>query len=259
MSGSARWHDLAPRVVSGVTLAAGGALILWLGGWVFTLAACLVCGVMAWEASRMFAGPAPVQDGALSAAAVFLAALLQGLFVLPLLGASALVAAGRAGRDKGLCLVFHLWLLLAVMALIVLRNDAGLAVALWLVAVVVATDVAGYFAGRILGGPKFWPAISPKKTWSGTVAGWVAAAAVGLVFAPPTGAGVALVPVSVLVAFAGQMGDIAESAVKRRAGVKDSSSLIPGHGGLLDRFDALLGAAVAAVLLWALGAMSPGA
>lgn len=259
MSGAARWHDLAPRVVSGVALAAGGALIVWLGGWVFTLAACVACGVMAWEASRLFAAPAPVQDGALAAAAVLLAAVLPGMFVLPLLLASALVAAGRAGRDRGLCLGFHLWLLVAVLALIVLRNEAGLAVALWLVAVVVAADVAGYFAGRALDGPKFWPRISPKKTWSGTVAGWAAAAAVGLVFAAPTGAGMALVPASVLAALAGQMGDIAESAVKRRAGVKDSSSLIPGHGGLLDRFDALMGAAAAAVLLWSLGAMSPGA
>jgi len=259
MSGTARWHDLAPRIASGVALAAGGALVLWLGGWVFTLAACAICGVMVWEAARMFDAPAPMQDGALAAVAMFLAVMLPGLFVLPLLAASALVAAGRAGRDKGLCLGFHLGLLLCVLALIVLRNDAGLAVALWLVAVVVATDVAGYFAGRIFGGPKFWPAISPKKTWSGTIAGWVAAAAVGAAFATPTGAGMALVPVSVLVAFAGQMGDIAESAVKRRAGVKDSSTLLPGHGGLLDRFDALMGAAAVSVLLWLLGVMSPGA
>ena len=125
---------------------------------------------------------------------------------------------------------------------------------LWLVAVVVASDVLGYFAGRMLGGPKFWPAISPKKTWSGTVAGWIGAALVGLVVVLTTGAGWALVPLSALVAFAGQMGDIAESWVKRRAGVKDASALIPGHGGVLDRFDALIGAVV---LVMALGLVAP--
>ena len=120
---------------------------------------------------------------------------------------------------------------------------------LWLVAVVVASDVLGYFAGRMLGGAKFWPAISPKKTWSGTVAGWIGAALVGLVVVLATGASWALVPVSALVAFAGQMGDIAESWVKRRAGVKDASNLIPGHGGALDRFDALIGAVVVVMAL----------
>jgi len=120
--------------------------------------------------------------------------------------------------------------------------------------VVVASDVLGYFAGRMLGGPKFWPAISPKKTWSGTVAGWIGAALVGLVVVLATGASWALVPFSALVAFAGQMGDIAESWVKRRAGVKDASALIPGHGGVLDRFDALIGAVV---LVMALGLVAP--
>ena len=110
----------------------------------------------------------------------------------------------------------------------------------------------------MIGGPKFWPRVSPKKTWSGTLAGWACAAVAGAVFAGPTGAGPALVPVSVVVAFAGQMGDIAESAVKRRVEVKDSSDLIPGHGGVLDRFDALLGGAVAAVLLWALSVIPAG-
>jgi phosphatidate cytidylyltransferase len=126
------------------------------------------------------------------------------------------------------------------------------------VAIVVVSDVAGYFAGKALGGPKFWPRISPKKTWSGTVAGWIGAGLVGAVFADPTGAGLALVPVSVLVGFAGQMGDIAESAAKRMQGVKDSSNLIPGHGGVLDRFDAMLGAALMAGLLLATGLL-PGA
>jgi phosphatidate cytidylyltransferase len=117
------------------------------------------------------------------------------------------------------------------------------------VAVVVASDVLGYFAGRMLGGPKFWPQISPKKTWSGTVAGWIGAALVGGVTAQALGASWLLVPISALVAFAGQLGDIAESWVKRRCGVKDASTLIPGHGGVLDRFDALIGAIVALILL----------
>jgi phosphatidate cytidylyltransferase len=117
----------------------------------------------------------------------------------------------------------------------------------------VVSDVAGYFAGKALGGPKFWPGISPKKTWSGTAAGWAGAACVGAAFARPLEAGAVLIPVSVLVAFAGQMGDIAESAVKRMQGVKDSSALIPGHGGVLDRFDAMLGAALAVGLMRAAG------
>lgn len=125
------------------------------------------------------------------------------------------------------------------------REEAGLVAILWLVALVVATDVAGYFAGRIIGGPKFWPAVSPKKTWSGTVAGWIAAALVGLAFAAhlPGMTLVLAMLLSVALSFASQMGDAAESALKRRTGVKDSSNLIPGHGGLFDRFDALLGAA----------------
>ena len=97
------------------------------------------------------------------------------------------------------------------------------------------------------------------KHWSGTVAGWVAAAIVGALFAGPTGAGAALVLVSVLVSFAGQIGDIAESAIKRRTGIKDSSNLIPGHGGVLDRFDALLGASAVAILLWTFNVFSQGA
>ena len=106
------------------------------------------------------------------------------------------------------------------------------------------SDIAGYFAGRTFGGPKFWPAVSPKKTWSGTVAGWVGAAVLGLGFAIGTKAGLSLIVLSVAVSFASQMGDIAESALKRYVEVKDSSALIPGHGGVFDRFDAVLGATV---------------
>ncbi|MDP5349564.1 MAG: phosphatidate cytidylyltransferase, partial [Paracoccaceae bacterium] len=133
----------------------------------------------------------------------------------------------------------------------------GLTWLIWLVLVVVVTDVAGYFAGRMIGGPKFWPAISPKKTWSGTVAGWIGAGALGLAFQPLTGAGATLVLISMIASFASQMGDIAESAVKRRTGVKDSSSLIPGHGGVLDRFDGLLGASLLVLLFMVMAGHLP--
>ncbi|HGG06491.1 MAG TPA: phosphatidate cytidylyltransferase, partial [Aliiroseovarius sp.] len=86
--------------------------------------------------------------------------------------------------------------------------------------------------------------ISPKKTWAGTIAGWIAAAFVGLIIG-----GVGLMGVSVLLSFASQMGDAAESALKRHTGIKDSSTLIPGHGGVFDRFDALLGAAFVLTLV----------
>ena len=147
------------------------------------------------------------------------------------------------------------WALIGCYAVAMLRAESGLGWIVWLVLVVVVSDVAGYFAGRILGGPKFWPKVSPKKTWSGTIAGWAGAAVVGAVMAVPLGAGAGLIVISVLVSFAGQMGDIAESAVKRHVGVKDSSDLIPGHGGVLDRFDAMLGAGVLVFVLVQLGLM----
>ena len=103
----------------------------------------------------------------------------------------------------------------------------------------------------MIGGAKFWPAVSPKKTWSGTVAGWVLAGLFGLYFMQVTGVSWS-VPVAILVAFGAQMGDIAESWVKRRLGVKDSSQLIPGHGGFLDRFDGFVGGAAVFGLMTAL-------
>ena len=145
----------------------------------------------------------------------------------------------RQGRDGAIALFYGAAILLAGAALIWLRcQPQGLVLTLWLLAVVIASDIMGYFAGRLLGGPKFWPRVSPKKTWSGTIAGWIGALIVGWAFSGTLGSVVILF--SPIVAFAGQMGDIAESAIKRRAGVKDSSNLIPGHGGVLDRFDAVI-------------------
>ena len=112
-----------------------------------------------------------------------------------------------------------------------------------LAALVILSDIGGYVAGRLIGGRKFWPSISPKKTWSGTLAGWILAALLGFILMQYSGV-IWAVPVAVAVAIGAQMGDIAESWVKRRMGVKDSSHLIPGHGGFLDRFDGFVGGAL---------------
>ena len=154
--------------------------------------------------------------------------------------------------------VYTVLILLAGFGLMALRDGAGFVWMAWLALVVIASDIMGYFAGRMIGGPKFWPRVSPKKTWSGTIAGWVGALVVGIAFMVGTGAGAGLLPLSVALSMAGQAGDLAESAVKRRVGVKDASSILPGHGGLFDRFDAMLGASLMFLLVASLTAFPPG-
>ena len=261
MSGDAvaRWGDLGPRVASALVMMAVGAAALWSGGLVFALLVAALVGLMLWELARMVA-PAddgsgvPVATGVGGTVAFVVFHLnLPGWPGLAALALIVPVLGWRFARPRARAWAYVALILFAGAALIALRDGYGMWWVLWLVAVVIASDMAGYFAGRLLGGPKFWPAISPKKTWSGTVAGWLAAAAVGAAFLAPLQAGAGLVLLSVLVALAGQMGDIAESAMKRRAGVKDSSNLIPGHGGVLDRFDAMIAAAVAFLVCDALG------
>lgn len=260
MSTTSQWGDLAPRVISGLVLIVIGALDLYWGGIPFTIMILVVCGLIMWELARMFGATYPIALGFLAAGALMLADYLPAHFtthaaIMPMFLAVIIVAVGQVKSDKRLFGLYILWIMVGCYAFLQLRLLDGLGWALWLVTVVVATDVAGYFAGRLLGGPKFWPRISPKKTWSGTVAGWVAAAIVGLIFSGGmTQAGWVLIPLSVAVSFAGQIGDIAQSAAKRRKGIKDSSNLIPGHGGVFDRFDAMLGASVFMIPFWLLGA-----
>jgi phosphatidate cytidylyltransferase len=148
---------------------------------------------------------------------------------------------------------------LSAVAFASLRDDdtAGLLAILFLFSVVWATDVAAYFCGRSFGGPKLAPSISPGKTWSGAAGGVVGGIAAALLFVlcagrqPTVGVGVAALLLSVV----GQIGDLFESAVKRRYGVKDSSHLIPGHGGVMDRVDALV---AAAITLYAIGGFMAG-
>jgi phosphatidate cytidylyltransferase len=136
-------------------------------------------------------------------------------------------------------------------AAVLVRLDQGSGfVALILVLLVVwVTDIGGYFAGRGIGGPKLWPRVSPKKTWAGAIGGFVASLVVAAGFAA-SGVGKTgpLLLLGAVLSIASQLGDLFESAVKRRFGVKDSSHIIPGHGGLLDRLDGLVAAIVLAAI-----------
>lgn len=242
-----RWADLRPRVISAVVMVAVGVVAIWAGGAVFAALVTICCGLMIWELTRMtHATGADIALPLGLAAGLCLALVLafEARWLVLLLALPALIGAAWPRRIRVVFAGYALLVMLTGFGLVQLRNGSGLAVIVWLVAVVAASDLAGYFAGRTLGGPKFWPAISPKKTWSGTVAGWIGAALVGLGFVAAGQGGWGLMVLSPLVALAGQMGDIVESGIKRRVGVKDSSGLIPGHGGLMDRFDALAGAAV---------------
>ncbi len=136
---------------------------------------------------------------------------------------------------------------------ILLRRDVelGLVAILFLFALVWATDVAGYFAGRAFGGPKLAPKISPNKTWSGAAGGTIGAMLAGLGVAALAGIDnlVAIAIVAFGLSAVAQVGDLFESGVKRRFGAKDASHLIPGHGGVMDRLDGFIAAAAAAMAL----------
>lgn len=252
------WQDLSSRSLSGIVIAVLGLTLIWIGGTPFAVLAVLVVGLMQWELATMTATrrrPAMAIALGLLAAAVLAAALwMHRPLWLALLGVPSLVVLLTPRRDRVIAAGYTMMILLTGYGLVAFRAGHGFAFVLWLVLLVVACDMLGYFGGRMIGGPKFWPRVSPKKTWSGAISGWVGAALVGGIFIWAAGAPAWLPLFSVAVAFASQLGDIAESAIKRRCGAKDSSNLIPGHGGVMDRFDALAGATVF-ILLW--GAVLP--
>ena len=264
-AGGGRWGDLVPRFGAATVLAALAIAAMWLGGWPFRLMIAAICTVMLWELARMLTRAASPQYwgepalvlSALGGAALLVAFVVPAGFALPLLMAPPMAAVSILPRNRGVFIPFGVMILLAGWGLAALRVDFGFLWMAWLAAVVIVTDVFGYFAGKLIGGPKFWPRVSPKKTWSGTVAGWVGAAGVGLVWIVWMNAGWELLGISVAISMASQMGDIAESAVKRKMRVKDSSSLLPGHGGLFDRFDGMLGAAILLLVVEAVADFPP--
>ncbi len=256
-----RWSDLTTRIASAAVLVCIGAIEVWLGGLWFEAFIAVACGLMTWELVRMIVPQkqtVAIQLAILTGLAVVISYHLPPLFKLPVLLAPAIVGAGQIGKERRVYVLFAFWIAASGLGFISIRETMGFGWMVWLISVVVATDVAGYFVGKAVGGPKFWPKVSPKKTWSGTAGGWLAAAIVGAIFASQAGFGLLFVVISVLASMASQAGDIVESATKRRFGVKDSSSLIPGHGGFLDRFDGMMGASffvLIAGLFYAPGAM----
>ncbi len=253
--------DLMPRVISGLVLASAAfGMTIW-GHIPFAILVLLVGLALAWEWGRVVRGADHdvIMIGHICSvvAAIILAEMgLIGLALLALTVGVILVALLSMGKHPGLSALGVLFAGLPGIALIWLRADEplGLRAVLFIMLGVIATDVAAYFSGRLIGGPKIWPAVSPNKTWAGLGGAVAATALFGALFAQvvPGGSAVRLALLGALLAIVAQIGDFAESALKRKFGAKDASSLIPGHGGFMDRVDGLVTASIAAALLAAL-------
>lgn len=271
--------DLLPRIASAIVMIvlAIGALI-W-GGKPFALFWLAAGLAVHWEWQRM----AGTDRNRLVFAGGSLALVLAAAF------------ASQSGPDIGMAIIFvasaglawlagpskRLWascgliyagaLVGSVYALRDLDNPLqsaglhsfGLTAIAWLFAVVWGTDIMAYFGGRLIGGPKLWPRVSPSKTWSGTLTGVICGGLLGLLLVkwlPPSAEPVAKWPILILgivTAIISQAGDFLESSIKRHFGVKDSSNLIPGHGGFMDRLDGFITAAAFAALVCLVRGMPP--
>ncbi|MXP63218.1 phosphatidate cytidylyltransferase [Roseomonas sp. M0104] len=268
-----RWRDLKKRAISAAVLGPGALLCAWLGALPWTALMALAVALLCWEWVRLCGLRSRAWPGAALPAVVFVACALAvlerpvaGLVVLGLGFAATWATVPRLHRaavpppPASWLALGVLYIGIAGIALIELRhdNEAGRGNILFLFFVVWASDIGAYMFGRLLGGPKLAPAISPGKTWSGAMGGLVSTMLVGWLaaawLAPGTPSLVRVLGVAALLGVATQLGDLLESAVKRHFKVKDSSMLIPGHGGLLDRLDGLMAAApVAALLAFAIG------
>ncbi|WGD56352.1 phosphatidate cytidylyltransferase [Bradyrhizobium sp. CB1650] len=253
--------NLVMRVAAAIVLAPLAIALAYAGGWLWAFLVTLVSiGLFAeW---LMVVGAAAV---ALTASGTIVLAImgfcvafgaLKAAVIIGFIGGAviALLAAGkRVWAAAGFAYASA-----ALLASILVRQDPvnGFVALMFVLLVVWATDIGGYFAGRGIGGPKLWPRVSPKKTWAGALGGFTASLVVAGGFATcGLGKSVPLLLVSAALSVVSQLGDLFESAVKRRFGVKDSSHLIPGHGGLLDRLDGF----VAAILVaWIVGFLRHG-
>ena len=257
---AAKWHDLGLRTLSAVLLIPSVLLVVWLGGVWFSLLIALVGVVTALEWTNLAHRQDALQFTLHAAAGLCGAFLPHSAGILVAAGAIAalwLISAALTWSRGGGAIP---WPYLGVpyvgfpaLALVQLREDAnfGLLVILWILVIVWAADTLAYFAGRIIGGPKLAPIISPKKTWAGLAGAIVGGAIASAMFAAvmKLDAVGKLALLGGFLALVAQAGDLFKSGLKRYYGVKDSGRLIPGHGGIIDRVDGLVAAAVVAALV----------
>ena len=252
---STRWADLRLRILSAAVLAPLALAAIWMGGPVFTAMVTLIAAGLAYEWLGLCTqrnAPAAIGLFVTLPIAVILTGSSEPEPALILLVAATI---GQAILARGIPLAFGIpYLGLGAVSLVWLRQAPvnGGANVIVLLLIVWASDIGAYMTGRAIGGPRLAPAISPGKTWSGAIGGLLAAAATGMAASAFLGHGsIVLRPIvfAVLIGVISQSGDLFESHLKRHFGVKDSGNMIPGHGGLLDRLDAVLTAAPSAALL----------
>ena len=253
-----RGSELALRVCSALVLVPLALATAYLGDWPFAVFWGVAALGVLWEWTSLVAGTDRrfvLMTGAASLA-LALALVVSGLplAAVIVLAISTLAAASLAPAERRLWIAGGIPYAGALgLAPIVLRSDRedGFLAVIFLFAVVWTTDIAAYFIGRAAGGPKLVPQVSPKKTWSGAIGGTLAAVVVALALAKTAAlAGLfAIAMLAIVLSVFSQAGDVFESFLKRRFGAKDSSHLIPGHGGLMDRLDGFVTASVVATLI----------
>ena len=255
-----KWGDLGVRALSAAVLIPAVLLDVWLGGVWFRLFAALIGVLMAYEWTVLAHRSSSAQF-ALHAAAGMCAAFLPLEIGLPgaiigivlLAAASILLIKFQGGERIIWTLAGVPYVGFSVLALVLLRTDPdyGVFAVVWVLVIVWAADTLAYFAGRIIGGPKLAPVISPNKTWAGFGGAMAGAGIASFAFAVLTGlhSPVMLMVFAALLATVEQGGDLFKSALKRHYGVKDTGNLIPGHGGVIDRVDGLVAVAIAASLI----------
>ncbi|WP_242130288.1 phosphatidate cytidylyltransferase [Sphingobium sp. Sx8-8] len=252
-------NELRTRAVVGVVLICIALGALFAGGFPFWLLLVIAGVLMQGEWADLIGVSPDNRKLAMYAVSVPLAILCPYAAGVSWLAFGLMAAAfffiAQVGRSVKLALGVP-YICVPVMALLFLReqtpNAYGLLLALWAMGLVWATDIGAYFAGRSIGGPKLAPRVSPSKTWSGLGGGILAALMVGFLLYRFAQLPIQLAAASGLLAVAAQLGDLLESWMKRRAGVKDSGTLLPGHGGVMDRLDGVVAAAPLAALCYLL-------